>query len=180
MNEARSTITINELNMARRQCLRLITVDETTVSSSRSSSSSRFLLLHRSTHLHRFGCTALPASPPSLFCQSTRTCCITLLPRTMSLIFSSLPSCVFLFFLFFRILLISFYFVLRSVSFFSPGAASSLLLPPSVSPFSSPHSTPDPSSSDSLPHRGPFLLLSRTGNTRVRRPPRVSTQRSAS
>lgn len=50
MNGTRSTlIAINELNMARHQCIRLITVDETTVSSSRSSSSSRVFFLHCST-----------------------------------------------------------------------------------------------------------------------------------
>lgn len=173
MYEARSAITINELNMARRQCLRLITVDETTVSSSRSSSSSRFLLLHR-IFVAPLSLSLLPHSSTSpLALAASRPF------PAMSLIFSSLFPAYLLFFL--RILLISFHSVLRSAFSFSPGAASSLLLPPSVSPsFSSLHSAPDPSSSGSLPHRGPFLLLPRTGNTRVRRPPRVSTQRSAS
>lgn len=56
---------------------------------------SPFAPLHASPSLRS---TALSVSPPSLLCQSTRTHYITFLPRVMSLIFSSLPSCVSSFF----------------------------------------------------------------------------------
>lgn len=156
--------------MARRQCLRLITVDETTVSSSRSSSSSGLLLLHCFAYVsvasvHRSSFLLLL---PFFFCQFSLARCV---PRAMSLIFSS-PCSPF----FFRILLLSFYFILRAqyIPFSLFDAVSSPLLPPSVSPSSSPlHSAPASSFSDSLLHRASFLLLSHTGNTRVRRPLRA-------
>lgn len=98
--------------MAQRQCLRLITVDETTVSSSRSSSSSRLLLLHYFAYVfvasvHR----ALLFSSSSFLLLPFLSHSLHRVPRVMSLIFCS-PFLTLLFF--FRILLISFYFVLRA------------------------------------------------------------------
>lgn len=118
--------------------------------------------------LRRFGVSLL-FSPSSFLRLPVPSHSLHSVPRTMSLIFSS----PFLTLLFFRDPRFTSFFVLSAFLFLFD-AVSSPLLPPSVSPSSSPlHSAPDPSSSDSLPHRGSFLLLSHTGNTRVRRPPRA-------
>jgi len=148
MNETRATIAINKLNMSWRHYLRLITVDETTVSSSRSLV---FIFATSSfaRRLRRFA-----ASPFLIFFVRR---CVTF--PAISLIFSLLPSSLYLFstgssrspFAPFSPLLIgrgghlAFSFFLLCI----PGSASPL------------HSSPDLSSSDSLSRRGPFLLLSR-------------------
>ena len=116
-NEKRqeATIAINELNMARRQCLRLITVDETTVSSSRSSSSSLLLLLFCFAYISALRCIApLFFFFFFFFSPSASALLLHRVPRTTSLIFSS-PFLTLLFF--FEIFLISFYFVLRAQCF---------------------------------------------------------------
>lgn len=84
--------------MAWRQCLRLITVDETTVSSSRSSSSSRLLLfaLLRS-HLRRFGASLLFSSSFFRLTTSSLSLVASRSSRAMSLIFCS-PFLTLLFF----------------------------------------------------------------------------------
>lgn len=96
--------------MARRQCLRLITVDETTVSSSRSSSSSRLLLLHCfayvSPSLRYIALLLLLFS----FCQFSLPLSLAA-SRSSRDVLNILPSWLSFFF---RILLISFYFVLRA------------------------------------------------------------------
>jgi len=172
MNETRDAMAINELNMSWRHYLRLITVDETTVSSSRSLVFI-FATFSFATRLRRF-----TASPSLVFFVRR---CITF--PAMSLMFSLLPSALYLFstgssrspFAPFSALGVSPLLISRGGHF----AFSSFLLRifASASPL---HSSPDPSSSDSLSRCGPFLLLSR--NTRVRGPPRAraSTQRSAS
>lgn len=160
------------LNMARRQCLRLITVDETTVSSSRSSSSSRLLLLrylarvfvasvHRTSlilPLLSFSPVFLSRSPPH---RVLRDVLNILFSFTWLLFFSSGFSwsrftsfCSFGVFLFSSTPSPRFFFF-----FFS------LLVSPSSSPL---YSTPD-RSSFGLPvsRRACFLLLSHTSNTRA-------------
>jgi len=154
MNETRATIAINKLNMSWRHYLRLITVDETTVSSSRSLV---FIFATSSfaTRLRRF------AASPSLVFFVFRHC-ITF--PAMSLMFSLLSSSLYLFstgssrspFAPFSALGVSALLISRGGHL----AFSSFLfcIPGSASPL---HSSPDPSSSDSLSRRGPFLLLSR-------------------
>jgi len=156
--------------MARRQCLRLITVDETTVSSSLD-------------HLHLLYFSFCSASLISLlqciapffffFCSSSAsTLLLHRVPCTTSLIFSSF-FLILLFF--FEIFLISFYFVLRtscllflfdtfSILFASSSSFSIVFFISLVfGVFFFPAS-----------YCASFLLLSHTSNTRVRRP-RVSS-----
>lgn len=137
--------------MAWRRCLRLITVDETTVSSSQSSSSSRlflFALLH--LHLRRFD-ASLYSSPFSIFPVPSHS-----LHRDVLNILFSLSGSP----LFFRSLLISFHFILRARCLpFLFDAASLFLLHSSVSSSSSSlHSALDPSSLDSLLQRDSFFF----------------------
>lgn len=183
--DAGSAIAINKLNMAWRQwCLRLITVDETTVSSSRSH-----------LYLRDFSFYSAPLASPTLRCIAPSPRPPLRLPpfsrslhhvdRNVLNIPFSLPGYP----LFFPgVLLISFHSVLRtrrlSFSLRLPPRPSFLLLLPLCIPECRP-----------LRFIRLPILLARTppvslwsfsfviaGNTRVRRPPRAqdSIQRSAS